>query len=294
MSPSRKRTADKPVKPSARNRRFRDRPRVRSGMSVLPSLFTIGNMFCGYLSVVSTLRENYDVAAIAIGVGAVLDMLDGRIARMTNTSSDFGVQLDSLADLLTFGIAPAILALYWGIGSVTGLSPVLAEDLYKFGWLASFGFLVAGALRLARFNTLATGPSERTASKRYFVGLPIPAAAGVVASVVHFTKTPLSGTVGALAVCFVLIALAFLMVSTVRYPSFKDADLRKSVPRTALVGTAMLIVLIFFFSEIVLLLLASAYASAGPLSRIIQAVRSGVADEAHHQSTGSESQNDVT
>ena len=144
MSPTRKRTSDKSAKAGSRNRRFRDRPRVRTGMSVLPSLFTIGNMFCGYYSVTSTLRENYDIAAIAIGVGAVLDMLDGRIARMTNTSSDFGLQLDSLADLLTFGIAPSMLALYWGIGSVTGLPPDLAEDLYKFGWLASFGFLIAG------------------------------------------------------------------------------------------------------------------------------------------------------
>jgi CDP-diacylglycerol--serine O-phosphatidyltransferase len=259
-------------------------------MSVLPSLFTIGNMFCGYYSVASTLKENYDYAAIAIGVGAVLDMLDGRIARMTHTSSDFGLQLDSLADLLTFGIAPAVLALYWGIGSVPGVGPETAEDLYKFGWLASFGFLIAGALRLARFNVLALRPGERSASKRHFVGLPIPAAAGVVASIVHFAKVPFTGLLPALGVCVLLIVLAFLMISTVRYPSFKDADLRKPLPRSALVATAMLIVLIFFFSDIVLFLMASAYAASGPAARVVPVVRSlvgrGSDPPAHPDSTG--------
>lgn len=274
--------------------RFRDRPRIRSSMSVLPSLFTIGNMFCGYYSVASTLKENYDYAAIAIGVGAVLDMLDGRIARMTNTTSDFGLQLDSLADLLTFGIAPSVLALYWGLGSVSGLGPDRAEDLYKFGWLASFGFLIAGALRLARFNVLSLRPSERAASKRYFVGLPIPAAAGVVAALVHFEKEPLASATTGLAICLMLIALAFLMISTIRYPSFKDADLRRPLPRIALVGTAMLIVLVFFFSEVVLMLLAVVYASSGPASRLIQFARSSATTDAGHPSPGSESRSDVT
>jgi len=280
---SRKRSSDR----SSRlpKERFRDRPRVRTGMSMLPSLFTIGNMFCGYYSLASTLRENYDYAAIAIGVGAVLDMLDGRIARMTNTSSDFGLQLDSLADLLTFGIAPAVLALYWGIDSVPDVRPDLAEDLYKFGWIASFGFLIAGALRLARFNVLALRPTDRAASKRHFVGLPIPAAAGVVASIVHFRKVPIGNVPAAFFICILLISLAFLMISTIRFPSFKDADLRKPLPRSALVGTAMLIVLIFFFSDIVLLLMASLYAASGPVSRAFPLVRAMISKHADGPST---------
>jgi len=201
-------------------------------------------------------------------------MLDGRIARMTHTSSDFGLQLDSLADLLTFGIAPAVLALYWGIGSVSGPG----EDLYKFAWLATFGFLIAGALRLARFNVLALRPSER-ASRRHFVGLPIPAAAGVIASIVHFRKAPVTDPVLAIVVCLLLIALAFLMISTIRYPSFKDADLRKPLPRSALVATAMLIVLIFFFSDVVLFLGASLYAGSGPAARALQLIRRRVTNE---------------
>jgi CDP-diacylglycerol--serine O-phosphatidyltransferase len=224
----------------------------------------------------------------------VLDMLDGRIARMTNTSSDFGLQLDSLADLLTFGIAPAVLALYWGIGSVSGLAPETAEDLYKFGWLASFGFLIAGALRLARFNVLTLGPGDRAASKRFFVGLPIPAGAGVVASIVHFQKTPVESVGGALVVCLLLVALAFLMISTIRYPSFKDADLRKPLPRTALVGTAMLIVLIFFFSDVVLFLMASLYAGSGPIARLVPHLRSTIGRDANHPATQPDPRSDVT
>jgi CDP-diacylglycerol--serine O-phosphatidyltransferase len=201
---------------------------------------------------------------------------------MTNTSSDFGLQLDSLADLLTFGIAPAVLALYWGIGSVGGAEVAFAEDLYKFGWLASFGFLIAGALRLARFNVLALRPSDRASSKRHFVGLPIPAGAGVVASIVHFRKVPVEGIGCALGMCLLLIALAFLMISTIRYPSFKDADLRKPLPRSALVGTGMLLVLIFFFSNVVLFVLASVYAASGPVGRVVPLVRSLLTGERRH------------
>jgi CDP-diacylglycerol--serine O-phosphatidyltransferase len=258
-------------------------------MSALPSLFTIGNMFCGYLSLASTLKENYDSAAIAIGVGALLDMLDGRIARMTHTTSDFGLQLDSLADLLTFGIAPAVLALNWGLGSAN-----LVEEVYKFGWLASFGFLIAGALRLARFNVLALGPGERAASRSHFVGLPIPAGAGVVAAVVHFRNAPVTGSAAALVVCVLLIVLAFLMISTIRYPSFKDADLRRPLPRAALVGTAMLIVLVFFFSDIVLLVMASVYAGSGPVARLLRLLGPAAGKEAGHRPARPDSRSDVT
>jgi CDP-diacylglycerol--serine O-phosphatidyltransferase len=251
---------------SHRKKRLRDRPRFRNGLSVIPSLFTIGNMFCGYYAIASTLQANYDYAAIAIGVGAVLDTLDGRIARLTGTASQFGLELDSLADVLTFGVAPAVLALNWGIASLAGIPAEFAQDVYQFGWLATFGFLICGALRLARFNVLADKPGD---SSRHFVGLPIPAAAGVIASIVHFTRTPIQQVGPALLWCFLVALLAFLMISRVRYPSFKD----KTLPRGALVATAMLIGLIFFYSGIVLLLMASAYLASGPVSRIAQAVR---------------------
>src|SRR5688572_16214754 len=191
--------------------------RIRSGLWFLPSLFTIGNIFCGYYSVIATLKGNFDQAAIAIGVGYVLDGLDGRIARLTNTSSDFGVQLDSLADVLTFGIAPAMLAFTWGLAATQGISGT-AEHVHRLGWIATFGFVVCGALRLARFNVQTKKPPDNV-SRRYFVGLPIPAAAGMIAAVVHFFKSPILMIGSALLWCLLILLLAFLMISTVRYPS---------------------------------------------------------------------------
>ena len=257
-------------------RRFRDRPRVRTGLSVVPSLFTIGNMFAGYYSIASTFSGNYDDAAIAICVGAVLDLLDGRIARLTGTVSEFGVQLDSLADILTFGIAPAVLALNWGVLTLNGIPAEIFQDVYHFGWLATFGFLIAGALRLARFNVMALKPSQITASKRHFVGLPIPVAAVVIAAIVHFQKIPIVQVGSALLWCILITTLSFLMISTVRYPSFKDVDLKKPLPRTALLGTAMLMVLIAFYSEVTLLVMATVYMGSGPVNLISQAVQNRV------------------
>ena len=170
-------------------RRIRDRARIRRSLSIVPSLFTIGNIFCGYYSIVATLRGNWDYAAILIGIGYILDGLDGRVARLTKTASDFGLQLDSIADVITFGVAPGILAFHWGFGASEGIDGSVAKHVYQLGSLATFAFVVCGALRLARFNLQAKLPPETT-SKRYFVGLPIPAAAGMIASIVHFFKTP--------------------------------------------------------------------------------------------------------
>jgi CDP-diacylglycerol--serine O-phosphatidyltransferase len=281
------------VTPGSR-KRFRDRPRVRTGLSIIPSLFTIGNMFCGYYSVASSLQGNYDFAAIAIGAGAVLDMLDGRIARMTNTSSDFGVELDSLADLLTFGVAPSVLALNWGISSLQGLPADVAQNVYKFGWLATFGFLIAGALRLARFNLLAHKVSDVEKPKRDFVGLPVPAAAGVVAAIVHFQKYPVTQIGPALLWCLLVATLALLMISTIRYPSFKEVHMKKPLPRIALAGTAMLIGLIVFYSEIVLLVIATTYMGAGPVSRVSQAVAHRLARSREHPQPPAESRGDLS
>jgi CDP-diacylglycerol--serine O-phosphatidyltransferase len=239
----------------------------------VPSLFTVGNIFCGYYSIISTLQGNWDTAAVLIGIGYILDGLDGRIARLTQTASDFGVQLDSIADVVTFGAAPAILAFKWGFSAGAGFEGSSTAAMHDhFGFLATFAFVVCGALRLARFNVQTKKPSDT--AKRYFVGLPIPAAAGMVASVVHFFKTP-ALMIGDAALWWgaLLLSLAFLMISTVRYSSFKEFDVKKAKPSLALFITAMLIWLIIFYSEEMLLFMATIYCSSGPVTKLVQFIR---------------------
>src|SRR6187402_2770931 len=153
-------------------------PHYRRGMYLLPSIMTVGNMFCGYACILFAIRGELATAAPFIGFAVVLDMLDGRIARMTNTSSAFGLELDSLADIISFGVAPAVLALAWGL-----------SDLGRIGWAAGFVYLTAAAMRLARFNIQSTTQTD----KRYFVGMPSPPAAGVVAATVFLWPYPPSG-----------------------------------------------------------------------------------------------------
>jgi CDP-diacylglycerol--serine O-phosphatidyltransferase len=253
-------------------RRIRDRARIRRSLSIVPSLFTVGNIFCGYYSIVSTLRGRWDFAAILIGIGYILDGLDGRVARLTKTTSEFGLQLDSIADVITFGVAPGVLAFNWGFGASEGIDGGVARNVHQLGSLATFAFVVCGALRLARFNLQATLPPEKT-SKRYFVGLPIPAAAGMIASIVHFFKTPTLMVGSALLWSFLILLLAFLMISTVRYYSFKEFDVKKARPSLALFGTAMLISLIYLYSEVMLLVMATVYVSSGLILNLTQTVR---------------------
>jgi len=235
--------------------------RLQSSLSLIPSLFTIGNMFCAYYSVISTFKGNYDYAAVAIGVGVILDGLDGRIARMTHTSSEFGVQLDSIADVLTFGIAPAVLAFVWGQKHTETLG-VTAAHLHQWSWIVTFLFLICGAWRLARFNVQSQKPLD-SGVKRNFVGLPIPAGAGLIAAIVHFFKSPIE-QVGPSVFWYLLVLLTgFLMASTVRYPSFKELHFLKRGSRLTLVVTAMLIGSIYFYSEIMLLLISVVYVSSG-------------------------------
>src|SRR5712692_5125143 len=252
-------------------RHIRDRSRLQTSLSIVPSLFTIGNIFCGYYSIISTLRGNWDYAAILIGIGYILDGLDGRIARLTKTASDFGLQLDSIADVITFGVAPAMLAFSWGFGAIEGIDGS-AKHVHQLGSLASFAFVVCGALRLARFNLQAKKPPE-TSSKRYFVGLPIPAGAGMIAAVVHFFKTPTLLVGSALLWSFLILLVAFLMISTVRYSSFKEFDVKKARPSLALFGTAMLISLIYMYSEVMLLGMATTYLISGLIHELVLVVR---------------------
>lgn len=182
----------------------------RRGAYLLPSMFTIGNMFCGYACVVFAMRGEFHTAAPFIGIAFIMDALDGRVARMTGATSAFGIQLDSLADVISFGMAPAILTFAWGM-----------HQLGRWGWAIAFLFVAAAALRLARFNIQTTTAPD----KRYFVGMPSPAAASVPAATVFAWPYQIQDFTMALLVVPVVLVPALLMVSTVRFRSFKDLNL---------------------------------------------------------------------
>jgi CDP-diacylglycerol---serine O-phosphatidyltransferase len=279
-------------------RRWEDRQnerkgRMRKGMYLLPSMFTALNIGAGYLAIVQTLLGSqslsqqvlgiqpeywhFDFAAKAIGVAVVADGLDGRIARMTNTVSDFGRELDSLADVITFGVAPAVLAWVWGFRMLPEFgNPDLRARLVQLGVIASFIFLVAGASRLARFN-IQVNPQPSNPGRpgrKYFVGMPIPAGAGVVAAVVHIGRgQPLSSWWLAPVWVALLIVVGFLMVSTWRFPSFKDLHLRNRHPFQTLILICGVGALIWFFSEYVLFIIAMSYMLSGVFTRFAWLVR---------------------
>ena len=266
-----------PVEPQFRRRR----PRKR--IALLPSMFTMGNILLGYLAISQTLQGtitdivHFDTAAKAIGWAILLDMLDGRLARLTNTTSDFGRELDSLADVISFGVAPALLAYIWGFRMLpNGTYTDLHLNLVRLGFVASFLFLITGAARLARFN-IQVNPQPSNPGRpgrKYFVGMPIPAGAGVIAAVVHFsTGVPLITWWLSLIWLLLLIAAGFLMVSTWRFYSFKDLDLRSRRPFTIIVLVGAMIAAIAFFSRYVLFLIALSYMLSGVLVRLIYVLR---------------------
>jgi CDP-diacylglycerol--serine O-phosphatidyltransferase len=234
------------------------RRRFRRGVYLLPSLFTMGNMFCGYACIVYGIRGEFETAAPFIGVAIVLDMLDGRIARLTGAASDFGVQFDSLADVISFGVAPAVLALQWG------LSP-----LGRLGWAAGFLFVTAAAMRLARFNLQAAAGGD----KRYFVGMPSPAAAAVPAATVYAYPYGITDYRQALPVIVMVLVPAILMVSTIRFRSFKTIDLQSRRPYTVLIFIAAGLVAITTHPRFVLVALAYAYLASGLIGLVVTRVR---------------------
>jgi CDP-diacylglycerol---serine O-phosphatidyltransferase len=199
--------------------------RFRRGVYLLPSMFTMGNMFCGYCCIVYAIRGEFATAAPFIGFAMVLDMLDGRVARLTGATSDFGIEFDSLADVISFGMAPALLAFMWGL-----------QPLGRVGWAASFLFVAAAAVRLARFNIQA-GSQD----KRYFVGMPSPAAAAVPAATVFAYPVGFQIPAHAIAVLAMVVLPAMLMVSTIRFRSFKTFDLqsRRSYPVLILIALGL-------------------------------------------------------
>lgn len=256
-------------------RRVRPQRLRRPPFHVLPNLFTIGNLFAGYFSITAAWRGDFDAAAVAIVFGAILDALDGAVARLVRSHSVFGVQLDSLADVVTFGLAPAVLAYTWGISGLERVAVPFVQDLKNLGWIASFAFLTGGALRLARYNVasqaeepLTTGPRPR-----HFTGMPIPTAAGTVAVVVHFFKEPIaSWTFGALFTLLVF-ALGALMVSTIPFVSLRHFLARHRRGHLVVGVAGVLLAAAWFYSEIVLLSLLVLYLTYSAWYNLVPAVR---------------------
>jgi CDP-diacylglycerol---serine O-phosphatidyltransferase len=259
--------------------------RPRRAAYALPTLFTAGNIFLGYISILRSFRgailagsglpgapEHFAVAAKAIGAAVVLDGLDGRIARMTNTTSDFGREMDSLADVISFGIAPAVLAFAWGVQFI---EPQLAESIrgqiFNAGYFVSFLFLLCGAARLARFN-VQKNPIPKNPGRpdrKYFVGLPIPAAAAMVASVVYAADSqPIAWWPLSVFWLALLLLLSFLMVSTWRYYSFKGINLSKPYTPLIIVLLGAAIYGMCNYSQAMMLALTSIYVGGGIFIRI--------------------------
>ncbi len=223
---------------------------VHRGVYILPNLFTVSAMFAGFYAIIASTKGLFDNAAIAIFVGIVLDTLDGRIARLTHSQSDFGAQMDSLSDMVCFAVAPSLVLYFWCLSS-----------LGKPGWLVAFLYAVGTALRLARFN--ATAQSE---NKRYFQGLATPAAAGLVASIVWSSfGFGISGVQVAWPMLIITILLALLKVSSIQYRSFKDFDIRNKVPFMSVLLIVLVVVLISFNPPVVILLILTAYIVSGPI-----------------------------
>jgi CDP-diacylglycerol---serine O-phosphatidyltransferase len=239
------------------------RRRMKKGVYILPSFITCINIYMGFYAVVESLKgyryisigdqalatNHFNIASMCVGWAVLCDFLDGRIARLIKATSEFGVQLDSLADVLSFGIAPAVLMYTWGFAMI--------PEFQKLSWGASFIFLICCALRLARFNVQASKPAppevNAKTAKRFFVGLPTPAAAGLLAAIVHFTPVP----------------MALLMVSTLRFNSFKGVGPHTRHPQMVLPMLGLLIFMIYNYSEWTLLVIGIIYAGQGPAGKVI-------------------------
>ncbi len=234
----------------------------KKGIYLLPNLFTTGALFAGYYSIIASVNGRYQSAAVFIFIAALLDGLDGRVARLTNTQSDFGVQYDSLSDLVSFGLAPSLLMFTWALQSLSEIHPVMG----KIGWLAAFVYAVSAALRLARFNV-----QVEVIDKAYFQGLPSPAAAGLVAAFVWVTEdVGLDANSLRFVALFLTVITGLLMVSRFRYYSFKTLPIRERVS----FGWVLLLVGIFVLLALdppkVLFVTALTYAVSGPVLTLLQ------------------------
>jgi len=224
----------------------------KKGIYVLPNLFTSMNIFCGFFAIVSAIEGRFVDASIAILIGGIFDLLDGKIARATKTTSRFGVEYDSLADLISFGLAPAIVMYLW-----------VLKPLGRLGWLAGFLFMICGALRLARFNTMAAG---NTGSSSHFQGLPIPAAAGMNVSIIlFFSRFNIDPDPYRFVILVMLYITSFLMVSSIKYNSFKNAGLFRSMKFNKLVAIVLILVALAYEPYVALFTGTLIYIVSGPV-----------------------------
>ena len=282
-------------------RQVPERKGLKKGVYIIPSLFTTANIFCGFSAVIESVNgsmalsqndvseaaRHFNIGAIFIGWAVLFDFLDGRVARMTNSTTKFGVEFDSIADVLTFGIAPAMLAYCWGYGFM--------PEFGRIPWAVSFLYLICGALRLARFNVQASKPALQKPGaspkldKKAFVGMPIPAGASLIAAIVHAAKVPASRTTAnlnlfgqehvvgphgwATAMLVLVALLGVLMVSTIRYTSFKSIGPLSKNPRLVILLIAVGMLLVYYYSEWTLLALAVLYALHGIVGKIFGLVR---------------------
>jgi CDP-diacylglycerol--serine O-phosphatidyltransferase len=237
------------------------KPRSR-GIYLLPNLFTTAGLFAGFYAIVAAMSDNFEAAAIAIFVAMVMDGIDGRVARLTNTASEFGVEYDSLSDMVCFGLAPALVVFEWALRSMIEQGWVWS----KLGWLAAFVYTAGAALRLARFNT-----QVGTADKRYFQGLPSPSAAAVLAGLVWFSEdNGLDGSAMWVVGALLAASMGALMVSNVRYYSFKEVDFKNRVPFFTLIMMVLLFVVVSSHPPSVLFFGFLIYAISGPVLTLYQ------------------------
>lgn len=255
-----------------RRRRFRG-ARLRRGVYLLPTFFTVANMMCGYYAILSAFEgraSDFDKAAIAIGVAFLFDSLDGRIARAMGTHSDFGKELDSLADVISFGLAPACLAYAWGIRAAASVNAPGGVHLEQAGWVVGFFYVACCGWRLARFNIQGMASTD----KRYFAGMPTPLAACTLASIVHFNGGgPIEDVGPAVLWLLLMVLLGVLMTSTVRYYSFKDVQWTRRQPSLAILLLAVMVGLVVYFSKPTLLIFACSYVVQGFVLHVLRSVR---------------------
>jgi CDP-diacylglycerol---serine O-phosphatidyltransferase len=235
-------------------KRKRTSTKMRRGIYILPNLFTTGNLMAGFWSIISVLQDQYHFAALAILAAAVFDFFDGKVAKLSGATSKFGMQYDSLADIVSFGIAPALLAFGWAL-----------RPYGEWGWLAAFTFVACGGIRLARFNVLAS-----SGDTKYFKGLPIPVAAAMVAfTILLYIKHIETAWAKDIIVLVMVYVLAFLMVSNIRYYTFKELDLAKRKPLSTLVCAVLALTVIVMRPTLMLFVLVLLYVFSGPTGMLI-------------------------
>lgn len=242
------------------------RGQLKKGIYILPSLLTTCSVFCGFYAFIATMNDKFYTAAVAILIAMVFDGLDGRVARLTKTSSAFGVQYDSLADVISFGMAPAFLAYAW-----------VLKPFGHLGWMAAFLFLLCGALRLARFNV--TKPDQMGSN---FIGLPIPAAAAVIASIIIASEDLFSTRLNPMIMVCIVYLLAFLMVSNLRYPAFKHLEFKKRVPFTRFLFAVLFLYAFATVPKVALCVVMGLYLLSGPYLSIQSLFKSHGDNRQHH------------